>query len=79
VIVIYYIQYATLILDDGLRVSDFIPFAKYLDITLTTAHYRVGHGASKALHRCLLSANLLSTLSHPALMTNPGEFTHLNA
>jgi hypothetical protein len=44
-LVIYYIQYATLILDDGRRVSDFIPFSQYLDIALTTAHYRVGRGA----------------------------------
>lgn len=41
-LLIYYIQYATLILDDGRRVSDLIPFARYLDFALTTAHYRVG-------------------------------------
>ncbi len=41
-LLIYYIQYATLILDDGRRVSDFIPFRQYLDIALTSAHYHAG-------------------------------------
>jgi hypothetical protein len=44
-LLIYYVQYATFVLDDGRRVSDFMPFARYLDITLTSAHYRVGRGA----------------------------------
>jgi hypothetical protein len=44
-LLIYYLEYYTLVLDDGRRVSDFIGFAKYLDIALTTAHYRVGRGA----------------------------------
>ena len=41
-LLIYYMGYKTLVLDDGLLVSDFIPFGKYLDIYLTSAHYRVG-------------------------------------
>jgi hypothetical protein len=47
-LLIYYIQYATLILDDGRSVSDLIPFAQYLDVVLTKAHYRVGRGAHDA-------------------------------
>jgi hypothetical protein len=43
-LLIYYTQYATLIID-GQRVSDFVSFGQYLDVTLTTAHYRVGRGA----------------------------------
>jgi hypothetical protein len=42
---IYYAEYFTLILDDGRRVSDLIPFRQYLDISLTSAHYRFGRGA----------------------------------
>ncbi|WP_395015335.1 hypothetical protein [Dongia sp.] len=41
-ILIYYVQYATLVLDDGRRVSDYLSFGDYLDIVLTSAHYRVG-------------------------------------
>lgn len=41
-ILIYYMGYSTLVLDDGRRVSDYIPFGQYLDITLTSAHYRIG-------------------------------------
>lgn len=41
-LLIYYMQYATLVLDDGRSASDLVPFAKYLDLSLTTAHYRVG-------------------------------------
>lgn len=41
-LLIYYMEYSTLVLDDGRRVSDFIPFGQYLDISLTSAHYRVG-------------------------------------
>ena len=32
----------TFVLDDGRRVSDMIPFGQYMDITLTSAHYRIG-------------------------------------
>ncbi len=41
-LLIYYIQYATLILEDGRSLSDLIPFVQYLDIALTKVHYRVG-------------------------------------
>lgn len=41
-LLIYYMQYNTLVLNDGRRVSDFIPFGQYIDISLTSAHYRVG-------------------------------------
>lgn len=43
-LLIYYMGYITLVLDDGRRVSNFIPFSQYLDISLTTAHYRIGRG-----------------------------------
>lgn len=39
---IYYLQYTTLILDDGRRVSDYIDFSAYLNVALTSAHYRLG-------------------------------------
>lgn len=41
-LLIYYMGYSTFVLDDGRRVSDFIPFGQYLDIKLTSAHYRIG-------------------------------------
>lgn len=41
-LLIYYMGYSTLVLDDGRRVSNFIPFGQYLEISLTSAHYRVG-------------------------------------
>jgi len=41
-LLIYYMGYSTFVLDDGRRVSDLIPFGQYLDITLTSAHYRIG-------------------------------------
>ena len=41
-LLIYYMGYSTFVLDDGRRVSDFIPFSQYLDIILTSAHYRIG-------------------------------------
>lgn len=39
---IYYMGYATMVLDDGTKISDVIPFWNYLDILLTSAHYQVG-------------------------------------
>src|SRR4051812_19899576 len=39
-LLIYYAQYATMIFDDGRRVSDLIPFSTYLDATLTKVHLR---------------------------------------
>lgn len=41
-LLIYYLGYRTFVLDDGRRVTDLIPFGRYLDITLTSAHYRIG-------------------------------------
>ncbi len=45
-VLIYYLGYATFVLDDGRRVADLVPFGKYLDFSLTTAHYRLGRGAT---------------------------------
>ncbi len=41
---IYYLEYATLVID-GQRISEYVQFSQYLDISLTKAHYRVGRGA----------------------------------
>ncbi len=41
-LLIYYLGYTTFVLDDGRRVSDLVPFGQYLDIMLTSAHYRIG-------------------------------------
>jgi hypothetical protein len=45
---IYYGEYLTLVLDDGRRISDFVPFADYLEIRLTKTEYRVGRGSSSS-------------------------------
>lgn len=45
-LLIYWLGYCTLVLEDGRRVADFIPFAQYLDISLTSAHYIIGRGRS---------------------------------
>lgn len=44
-LLIYYIEYATLILDNGQRASELVSFGRYLEVFLTTAHYRIGRGA----------------------------------
>ena len=44
-VLIYYLDYLTLVLDDGTKASDVVSFQKYVDILLTTAHMRVGRGA----------------------------------
>lgn len=41
-LLIYYLDYATLVLDDGRRASDLIGFASYVDLVLTKSHMRVG-------------------------------------
>lgn len=41
-LLIYYIEYSTMVLDNGVRVADFIPFWQYLDTTLTKSHYVIG-------------------------------------
>jgi hypothetical protein len=42
---IYYLDYATFILDDGRRITDLIDFRSYVDLVLTKAHVRLGRGA----------------------------------
>ena len=41
-LLIYYLDYVTLILDDGRKASDLIGFASYVDLVLTKSHMRVG-------------------------------------
>jgi hypothetical protein len=41
-VLIYYLDYATFVLDDGRRASDLVDFSKYVDLVLTTAHMRIG-------------------------------------
>jgi hypothetical protein len=43
-LLIYYLDYATLVLDDGRKASDLADFASYVDLVLTKAHMRVGRG-----------------------------------
>jgi hypothetical protein len=40
---IYYVGYATLVLDDGRSVSDVISFGSYMKLTLTKSHLHVGY------------------------------------
>lgn len=40
-VLIYWFEYTTLTID-GQHVADVVPFAQYLDIMLTTAHYKMG-------------------------------------
>lgn len=42
---IYYLDYATLVLDDGRKASDLVSFDTYVDFVLTKSHMRVGRGA----------------------------------
>ncbi len=44
-LLIYYMEYSTLILDDGTKASEYIAFGQYLDLSLTKAHYRIGRSA----------------------------------
>lgn len=41
-LLIYYLDYATLVLNDGRKASDLIDFAQYVDLVLTKSHMRVG-------------------------------------
>ena len=41
-LLIYYLDYATFVLDDGRKASDLIDFASYIDLVLTKAHMRLG-------------------------------------
>lgn len=43
-LLIYWLGYATMVLDDGRKVADFVPFGQYIDLILTKAHYRIGRG-----------------------------------
>jgi hypothetical protein len=43
-LLIYYLEYTTLVLDDGTKASALVSFTRYLDISLTSAHYRIGRG-----------------------------------
>jgi hypothetical protein len=45
-LLIYWMGYTTLVLEDGRRVADLVPFGQYLDIALTKAHYRIGRAQS---------------------------------
>ncbi|MEA5123820.1 hypothetical protein [Xanthomonas floridensis] len=38
-LLIYWLGYVTLILDDGSKVADLVPFGQYLNLMLTKAHY----------------------------------------
>lgn len=42
-LLIYYLGYRTLDIGGGQLASDVVPFAKYLDIVLTTEHLQIGH------------------------------------
>lgn len=42
---IYYLDYATLVLDDGTKASSVVDFRTYIDLALTKAHMRFGRGA----------------------------------
>lgn len=44
-VLIYYLEYTTLVLDNGVKASALVPFSEYLDISLTKAHYRIGRGS----------------------------------
>jgi hypothetical protein len=43
-IFVYYLDYATFVLDDGRKASDLVDFASYVDLVMTKAHMRVGRG-----------------------------------
>jgi hypothetical protein len=40
-LLIYWLGYATTVLDDGRRMADLVSFGHYLDFSLTKAHYRI--------------------------------------
>jgi hypothetical protein len=43
---IYYGEYATLVLDNGTKASEIVSFREYLDLSLITAHLRLGRAAA---------------------------------
>ena len=44
-LLIYYLDYATLVLDDGRKASDLIDFTSFVDLVLTKSHMRIGRMA----------------------------------
>lgn len=44
-VLIYYLDYTTLVLDDGRKATDLVSFQQYVNVILTTAHMRFGRGA----------------------------------
>jgi hypothetical protein len=45
-VLIYYLDYATFVLDDGRKASDLVDFRTFVDLVLTTSHMRVGKGSA---------------------------------
>jgi len=45
-LLIYYLEYQTLVLDDGVRASSIVTFSQYLDVSLTQQELRIGRGAT---------------------------------
>lgn len=41
---IYYFEYATIVLDNGVRVADYVGFQRYMEVRLTSSHLRIGRG-----------------------------------
>jgi hypothetical protein len=44
-LLIYYLDYVTLVLDDGRKASDLVDFVSYVDLVLTKSHMRLGRAA----------------------------------
>ena len=44
-VLIYFLDYKTEVLEDGRRVRDLVGFQQYVDILLTTSHLRMGRAA----------------------------------
>jgi hypothetical protein len=42
---IYYLDYSTMVFDDGRKVAGLVSFEDFVNLSLTTAHMRVGRGA----------------------------------
>lgn len=45
-LLIYYLEYATLVLENGVKISNFLSFQDYLNISLTESHYKLGKKAA---------------------------------
>lgn len=43
---IYWTGYATMVLEDGRKVADLVPFGAYMELILTKSHYRIGRALS---------------------------------